>query len=166
MFDFSFSELVLIGLIALIVLGPQRLPEVARALGRWMARLRRFLEDVKRDVDHHVQDDDLAAFRKIQEELAETRQALEHSAHETISGLNLHPESGNATAPEEAGAEAPDSSHPAVAEMPQVRRARKPAARKRPARKNPSPAKTGSPIQTGSRSTRNGNGSTRKTRPR
>src|SRR3989304_4556407 len=50
MFDIGFSELVVIGLIALIVLGPKRLPEVARTAGKWMGQLRRFLADGKLDL--------------------------------------------------------------------------------------------------------------------
>ena len=50
MFDIGFSELVAVGLIALIVLGPKRLPEVARTAGRWMGQLRRFIADVKQDI--------------------------------------------------------------------------------------------------------------------
>ena len=47
MFDVGFSELVVIGIVALLVLGPQRLPEVARTAGRWMGRLRRLADEVK-----------------------------------------------------------------------------------------------------------------------
>lgn len=87
MFDIGFSELVLIGLVALIVLGPQRLPEVARAAGRWAARLRGFIDGVKRDMDSAIKDDELAALRKAHAELLETRQLLENSAGDTFGKL-------------------------------------------------------------------------------
>ena len=51
MFDVAFSELVVIGILALIVLGPKRLPEVARAAGRWMGKIRNFVENAKRDMN-------------------------------------------------------------------------------------------------------------------
>lgn len=166
MFDFSFSELVLVGLIALIVLGPDRLPEVARALGRWMARLRRFIEDVKRDIDHEVNDDNLAAFRKVQEELAETRNVLERSAKETFSSLSASVEPDAPAVPVPTDAGEPDGSQPAVPEMSPVATARKAPARKRSGRRTPSQPKTGSPRTAGPKTTQNSHGSARKTRPR
>ncbi len=87
MFDIGFSELVLIGLVALIVLGPQRLPEVARGAGRWAARVRRFIDSVKHDMDSAIKDDELAALRKAHAELLETRQLLENSAGDTFGKL-------------------------------------------------------------------------------
>jgi len=65
MFDIGFSELVVIGLIALIVLGPKRLPEVARTAGKWMGQLRRFIADVKLDLDREMHTEDLAELRKL-----------------------------------------------------------------------------------------------------
>ena len=166
MFDFSFSELVLIGLIALIVLGPQRLPEVARAMGRWMARLRRFVEDVKRDINQEVQDDDLAAFRKIQEELVETRSAFERSAHETFSSLNAPTEAAAPAASPVVDADKVASDRAAVLEVPSGAVARKTPARKRPTRKSSAQPKSGPPRSAGPKTTRNSHGGARKTRPR
>ena len=87
MFDIGFSELVLIGLIALIVLGPERLPEVARSTGRWVARVRRFVENVKRDIDQEIKDEDLSAFKQMHAELTETRNLLQKTATETFTSL-------------------------------------------------------------------------------
>jgi sec-independent protein translocase protein TatB len=87
-FDFGFSELVLIGLIALIVLGPKRLPEAARSAGQWIGKLRRFVENVKRDIDAEIKDEDLAAFRQMHTELNETRNLLQKSAAETFSNFS------------------------------------------------------------------------------
>ena len=67
MFDVGFSELVVIGLIALIVLGPKRLPEVARTAGKWMGQLRRFINNVKQDLDREIHQDELAELRKLRE---------------------------------------------------------------------------------------------------
>ena len=82
MFDIGFSELVVIGLVALIVLGPKRLPEVARAAGRWAARLRRFIDDTKREIDREIKDADLAALKDVHREIVETRDLLSKSASE------------------------------------------------------------------------------------
>ncbi len=87
MFDIAFSELVVIGLIALVVLGPKRLPEMARAAGRWMARIRRFVEDVKRDMGSELRREELAELRQVHQQLAETRQIFESTASSAISGI-------------------------------------------------------------------------------
>lgn len=87
MFDIAFSELIVIGLIALMVLGPKRLPELARAAGRWTARLRRFVEDVKRDVSLEMHKDELAELRQVKDQLTETKQLFETSASSTFAAL-------------------------------------------------------------------------------
>lgn len=87
MFDIAFSELVVIGLIALVVLGPKRLPELARTAGRWTARLRRFVEDVKRDVSLEMHKDELAELRQVKDQLTETKQLFETSASGTFAAL-------------------------------------------------------------------------------
>lgn len=50
MFDISFGEILLIGIVALVVLGPERLPTVARTLGALVARAQRFVASVKADI--------------------------------------------------------------------------------------------------------------------
>ncbi len=87
MFDIGFSEMIVIALIALLVLGPARLPEVARSAGRWVGKVRRFVENVKRDIDQEIKDEDLAAFRQMHTELSETRSLLQKSAAETFETL-------------------------------------------------------------------------------
>ncbi len=59
MFDVGFTELVLIGLVALLVLGPTKMMEVARFTGRWAGRLRRQFQDVKEDIDRELQLEDM-----------------------------------------------------------------------------------------------------------
>jgi sec-independent protein translocase protein TatB len=88
MFDIGFAELVLIGLIALIVLGPKRLPEAARTAGRWVRTVRGFVSSVKQDLAKELQAEDLKEFRRLQEELSEARSALRQSASQLTSELN------------------------------------------------------------------------------
>ena len=59
MFDISFAELFLMSVIALLILGPQRLPEVLRTLGLWMGRMRRVYNNVRQEIDREVGMDDI-----------------------------------------------------------------------------------------------------------
>jgi sec-independent protein translocase protein TatB len=87
MFDIAFSELVVIGIVALVVLGPKRLPEVARGAGRWAARIRRFIEGVKRDMDGELHREGLSELRKVQQEFTDTKQLLEQTASSTLAAI-------------------------------------------------------------------------------
>jgi len=85
MFDIGFSELALIALIGLLVLGPKRLPEVARTLGNWLGRMRAWIANVKQDLDREINSEELAEFRKLKAELEETRRIIEQSASQTLA---------------------------------------------------------------------------------
>ena len=63
MFDIGFSELMVIALVALIVIGPERLPQVARTLGHLLGRLQRYVNDVKADIDREMELDELKKLR-------------------------------------------------------------------------------------------------------
>ena len=79
MFDFSFSEILIIGLVAVIVLDPRHLPEVARSAGRWIGRARRFMNKVKEDLDGQIGTDHLAPLRELSQEWQRTKSLLEDS---------------------------------------------------------------------------------------
>lgn len=70
MFDVGFWELALIALVALIVIGPERLPKVARTVGLWLGRGRRFIANVKADIDREIKAEELKEILEKQ-----TRQA-------------------------------------------------------------------------------------------
>lgn len=59
MFDIGFSELLMIGVVALIVIGPERLPKVARTAGHLYGRLQRYVSDVKSDIGREMELDEL-----------------------------------------------------------------------------------------------------------
>ena len=59
MFDIGFWELALIGLVALIVVGPERLPKLARIAGLWLGRGRRMLSSVKEEIDRELKAEEL-----------------------------------------------------------------------------------------------------------
>ncbi len=73
MLDLGFSEILLLGAVALIVLGPEKLPHAARMLGAWYGRIRRTLADVQAEISNEVH---LAEMRqRMKDELAEIRTA-------------------------------------------------------------------------------------------
>jgi len=78
MFDIGFSELVVIGVVALIVVGPERLPKAARTMGHLFGRLQRYVSDVKSDISREVELDEL---RKLQ-------QQVQTAAHEFKSSVD------------------------------------------------------------------------------
>lgn len=82
MFDIGFSELVVIGLVALIVIGPEKLPRVARTVGHLIGRLQRYVADVKSDINREVELDEL---RKMRDSVQEAAASLESSV---TSGLS------------------------------------------------------------------------------
>lgn len=59
MFDVGFSELLLVGLVALLVLGPERLPVAARMAGLWIGRLKRSFNSIKADVEREIGADEI-----------------------------------------------------------------------------------------------------------
>jgi sec-independent protein translocase protein TatB len=66
MFDVGFSELVLIAVVALVVIGPERLPKVARTLGALVGRMRNYVATVKGEVEREMQLEDL---KRLQQEI-------------------------------------------------------------------------------------------------
>jgi sec-independent protein translocase protein TatB len=82
MFDIGFSELMVIAVIALVVIGPERLPRVARTLGHLAGRLQRYVTDVKADINREIELDEL---RKMRDSMKQAASSLEGSVRE---GLN------------------------------------------------------------------------------
>jgi len=74
MFDIAFSELLIIGIVALVVIGPERLPKVARTAGQWLGKLNRYVSQVKQDIDRDMKLDEL---RKMQQDMKDTAQRYE-----------------------------------------------------------------------------------------
>ena len=74
MFDVGFSELVVIGIVALVVIGPERLPKVARMAGHLLGRMQRYVNDVKADINREIQLDEL---KKLRADVQDTARSLE-----------------------------------------------------------------------------------------
>ena len=82
MFDIGFSELMVIALVALIVIGPERLPRVARTLGHLAGRLQRYVADVKADINREVELDEL---RKMRDSMQQAASGMESSFNAGLS---------------------------------------------------------------------------------
>ena len=89
MFDVGFWELAIIAVIALLVIGPERLPKAARTAGLWVGRARRMVTDVKADIDREIRESDLAELKKAGEELKKTQSTLESAGAEIIEDSQL-----------------------------------------------------------------------------
>jgi len=76
MFDIGFSEIVVIGVVALVVIGPERLPKTARTLGHLFGRLQRYVNDVKADISREMELDEL---RKLQQQVQTAAREIETS---------------------------------------------------------------------------------------
>jgi len=87
MFDIPFSELFIIGVIALVVLGPDHLPGVARTVGGFVRRARRFMDSVKEELGDELKNPELQEFHKLRDELAETRRWAQQSSQDTMKAL-------------------------------------------------------------------------------
>ena len=70
MFDVGFSELMVVAVVALIVIGPERLPRVARTMGHLFGRLQRYVNDVKADISREMELEELRKFRSTVEDAA------------------------------------------------------------------------------------------------
>jgi sec-independent protein translocase protein TatB len=107
MFDIGFSELMVIALVALIVIGPERLPRVARTLGHLAGRLQRYVADVKADINREVE---LEELRKMRDSVQQTASSMESSFNaelrKTESDLNAAVE-GTPASEAQAAAPAP-----------------------------------------------------------
>ena len=76
MFDIGFSELVLIAIVALVVVGPERLPRVARTAGLLLGRLQRYVGDIKADIHREIQLDEL---KRLQADMQASARNLKRS---------------------------------------------------------------------------------------
>jgi sec-independent protein translocase protein TatB len=84
MFDIGFLELVIVGIIALLVLGPERLPVAARTVGKWVGRARRMTNQFTQEIDRQIELDELRAELKKQGESLDIREDA-HNIHATVS---------------------------------------------------------------------------------
>jgi sec-independent protein translocase protein TatB len=116
MFDFGFSKLLLLGIVALVVIGPERLPRVARTLGHLYGRLQRYVTQVKADIHREIEAAELGkvktefenAARSFQNEIESKAGEVEREFREVQASFDSPP----AVPPPDPASPAPDA-HPA-----------------------------------------------------
>jgi sec-independent protein translocase protein TatB len=86
MFDMGFTEVVLIGIVALVVIGPERLPSVAITVGKYVGRLKRFVTNVRTDVESEFKTDEI---RKLLAAQQEELSSLKDVVSEAKKGLDM-----------------------------------------------------------------------------
>ena len=109
MFDIGFSELMVIGVVALIVIGPEKLPRVARTVGHLAGRLQRYVSDVKADINREIELDELRKMRdSMQQAASNFESSVQSEMSKTETELNKSVEAvvGDVKPPEEKPAEA------------------------------------------------------------
>jgi sec-independent protein translocase protein TatB len=84
MFDLSFGELMLIGVVALIVIGPERLPKVARTVGHLVGRAQRYVSDVKSDIQREI---NLGELNNIKGQMEDAAKSMQQSMQDTAGSL-------------------------------------------------------------------------------
>ena len=85
MFDIGLSEIVVIGVVALIVIGPERLPKTARMLGHLFGRLQRYVNEVKADISREMELDEL---RRLKGDVESAARDIEQSVATAQADLN------------------------------------------------------------------------------
>ncbi|WP_340121117.1 Sec-independent protein translocase protein TatB [Methylobacter svalbardensis] len=93
MFDIGFSELCLIGLVSLLVIGPERLPKVARLAGFWLGKTRTMVAAVKEEIKLELQAEEMRQIFKEQSGLEDVQQMLDETS-DTLKST-LAPQSDN-----------------------------------------------------------------------
>jgi sec-independent protein translocase protein TatB len=100
-FDIGFSEIMVIAVVALIVIGPERLPKVARTLGHLFGRMQRYVNDVKADISREMELDEL---RKLQTSMQDAARSFEQSVNREVNAaeteLQKIAQEANPTSPE------------------------------------------------------------------
>ncbi|WP_432743219.1 Sec-independent protein translocase protein TatB [Methylobacter sp. G7] len=91
MFDVGFSELCLIGLVSLLVIGPERLPKVARLAGFWLGKTRTMVAAVKEEIKLELQAEEMRQIFKEQSGLEDVQQMLDETSDTLKSAIKQPP---------------------------------------------------------------------------
>ena len=84
MFDISFMEMLIVAIAALVVIGPERLPKVARQAGQWVTKMRRYVDDVKSDFNRQIE---LSELRDLKKDVEEAARSIEGSVGGAVGDM-------------------------------------------------------------------------------
>lgn len=90
MFDIGFPELLIVAIVALLVLGPERLPETLRTVGLWIGRFRRMFSDVKADIEREIGADEIRQQihnESVMKDLKQTENSIRQVTQQPLSDL-------------------------------------------------------------------------------
>lgn len=121
MFDIGFSELIVCAIVALIVIGPERMPEAVRTVGLWIGRFKRSLRETRSEIERQIGVDDIrrqlhnedimrsleAARRDMDDVVAQTQQAIDSTAEVVTREYKSEPDLPYHSHMEEQAAEKP-----------------------------------------------------------
>ena len=103
MFDIGFAELVIIAIVGLLVIGPERLPGAIRTGSAWFGRFKRGFNDIKREVQQELHNDSvMQELKKTRQQLMDETSGLESEIRRTVNDANPLADAGNKPADNEA----------------------------------------------------------------
>src|SRR5512139_4118800 len=115
MFDIGFSELFVIGIVALIVIGPERLPKVARTAGHLFGRMQRYVNDVKADINREMELDEL---RKLKTQFESAAKEVETSVNQQVNAISAEVQAAHDALAKQVDAGADVAAHPTPEQAP------------------------------------------------
>jgi sec-independent protein translocase protein TatB len=112
MFDIGFSELMLVGVVALVVIGPERLPKVARTMGHLFGRMQRYVSQVKTDINREME---LAELGKVKSEFESAARSFQGDIESSAAQAEREIREVQSDIDRQLAAEPPDAAEPAPA---------------------------------------------------
>ncbi len=87
MFDIGFWELVIIGLVALLVVGPERLPKLAYTAGKWLGKGRAMMHSIKAEIDREIHAEELKRIVEEQKQMANPFEEIIEETEDTYNSV-------------------------------------------------------------------------------
>lgn len=100
MFDVGFSELILLGIVALVVLGPEKLPHAARMAGAWLGKIKRTVIDIQAEIEKEVSaaelkqrmNDEIEKLKSLSEPIEAEMEVVKNTIHQQINDVSQTPD--------------------------------------------------------------------------
>jgi|TARA_B100000809_G_scaffold46542_1_gene40939 sec-independent protein translocase protein TatB len=102
MFDIGFPELVIVSVVALLVIGPEKLPEAIRTMSLWVGRVQRSFASIRREIESEIGADEIRQQlhnENIMKELEETKNTLQQAGQDVRTTINATVERAETSAP-------------------------------------------------------------------